>query len=195
MGMENTKKYANTSSKPTISTPNCIYITNLDNRCDEKIIWELFSQISHVISVFLKRDRISGNHNGSGFVEFSNESDPDYVYNVMNMVCLFGMPIRISVITSPTSNEVEHRAVIDVSGLDDQIDPTVLLELFSPFGKILQTPKIYRSNSKSGTVSTKIFLDSFSNADKCIDALDGHIIMNKKIKLTYEKKANRSSTL
>ena len=40
------------------------------------------------------QDKITNTHQGYGFVEFKNEEDADYAIKIMNMIRLFGKPIR-----------------------------------------------------------------------------------------------------
>jgi splicing factor 3B subunit 4 len=42
----------------------------------------------------MPKDKVTGRHQGYGFVEFRSEEDADYAIKVMNMVKLFGKPIR-----------------------------------------------------------------------------------------------------
>ncbi len=51
-------------------------------------------QAGPVTSVHMPKDKVTGRHQGYGFVEFRSEEDADYAIKVMNMVKLFGKPIR-----------------------------------------------------------------------------------------------------
>ena len=48
----------------------------------------------------MPKDRITQAHQGYGFVEFIGEEDADYAIKIMNMIKLFGKPIRV--------NKVQH---------------------------------------------------------------------------------------
>ncbi len=50
----------------------------------------------HLVNVHIPRDKLSRDHQGYGFVEFQSETDADYAIKVMNMVKLFGKPIRVN---------------------------------------------------------------------------------------------------
>ena len=52
-----------------------IYVGNVDQKCPEEILWELFTQCGPVVNVYLPRDRITGQHPGYAFIEFKNEVD------------------------------------------------------------------------------------------------------------------------
>ncbi len=44
----------------------------------------------------MPRDRITQSHQGYGFVEFMSEEDADYAIKIMNMIKLYGKPIRVN---------------------------------------------------------------------------------------------------
>lgn len=44
----------------------------------------------------MPKDRITQNHQGYGFIEFMSEEDADYAIKVMNMIKVFGKPIRVN---------------------------------------------------------------------------------------------------
>ncbi|EFJ30968.1 hypothetical protein SELMODRAFT_88913, partial [Selaginella moellendorffii] len=52
------------------------HVGNLDPQVTEDILWELFTQVAHVQSVYIPRDKITTAHSGYGFVELANETTP-----------------------------------------------------------------------------------------------------------------------
>ena len=42
----------------------------------------------------MPNDRITGTHQGFGYIEFMIEEDADYAIKIMNMIKLFGKPIK-----------------------------------------------------------------------------------------------------
>ena len=91
-----------------------IYVGGLDERVNESILWELFVQAgpvgklltrtidditfmrSRLVNVHQPKDRVTINHQGYGFVEFLSEEDADYAIKIMNMIKLYGKPIRVN---------------------------------------------------------------------------------------------------
>ena len=67
----------------------------------ETILWELFVQAGPVVNVHMPKDRITQNHQGYGFVEFMTEEDADYAIKIMNMIKLYGKPIRVNKVNKP----------------------------------------------------------------------------------------------
>lgn len=44
----------------------------------------------------MPKDRVTQMHQGYGFVEFMGEEDADYSIKIMNMIKLYGKPIRVN---------------------------------------------------------------------------------------------------
>ncbi len=73
-----------------------IYVGNVDARIDEELMWELMVNAGPIQTVNLPKDKITGVHMGYAFVEFKNEEDAEYAIKIMNMIKIFGKPIRCS---------------------------------------------------------------------------------------------------
>ena len=48
----------------------------------------------------MPKDRVTQMHQGYGFVEFMGEEDADYAIKIMNMIKLYGKPIRVNKVFS-----------------------------------------------------------------------------------------------
>lgn len=77
-----------------------IYVGGLDEKVSETILWELFVQAGPVVNVHMPKDRITQNHQGYGFIEFMSEEDADYAIKIMNMIKLYGKPIRVNKVSA-----------------------------------------------------------------------------------------------
>ncbi|KAG8035167.1 hypothetical protein G9C98_001657 [Cotesia typhae] len=73
-----------------------IYVGGLDDKVTESLMWELFVQSGPVVNVHMPKDRVTQMHQGYGFVEFMGEEDADYAIKIMNMIKLYGKPIRVN---------------------------------------------------------------------------------------------------
>ena len=49
-----------------------------------------------MVNVHMPKDRVTMQHQGYGFVEFLSEDDADYSIKIMNMIKLFGKPVRVN---------------------------------------------------------------------------------------------------
>ena len=74
--------------------------------------------------MYVPKDRVTGAHQGYGFVEFRNEEDAEYAVKVMNMVKLFGKPIRVNK-ASQDRRQVDVGANLFIGNLDPDVDEQV----------------------------------------------------------------------
>lgn len=56
------------------------------------------------VNVHMPRDRITQLHQNYGFVEFMGEDDADYAIKIMNMIKIYGKPIRVNKVGEITSS-------------------------------------------------------------------------------------------
>ncbi|KAJ1345950.1 Spliceosome-associated protein 49 [Parelaphostrongylus tenuis] len=120
-----------------------IYVGALDEKVTENVLWELMVQAGPVTSVNMPKDRVTANHQGFGFVEFMGEENADYTIKILNMIKLFGKPIKVNIASAHEKN-MDVGANIFVGNLDSEVDEKLLYDTFSAFGVILQVPKIMR---------------------------------------------------
>ena len=71
----------------------------------------MFVQAGPVVNVYMPKDRVSNAHQGYAFVEYRGEEDADYAIKVLNMIKLFGKPIRA------------NKASVDKKSNDDRRQP------------------------------------------------------------------------
>ncbi|KAL3317485.1 Splicing factor 3B subunit 4 [Cichlidogyrus casuarinus] len=162
-----------------------IYVGGLDEKCQETILWELFMQVGPVVNVHMPKDRITNLHQGYGFVEFLTEDDADYAMKVMNMIKLYGKPIRVNKASANQKN-LDVGANIFIGNLDPEVDEKLLYDTFSAFGVILQTPKIMR-DPETGNSKGFAFINyaNFEASDAAIEAMNGQYLCNRAITISY----------
>ena len=78
---------------------------------------------------------------GYGFVEFRTEEDADYAIKIINMVKLFGKPLRVNK-SSQDKKKTNVGANLFIGGLDADVDEKLLYDTFSAFGFITEPPKV-----------------------------------------------------
>ncbi|VFQ99922.1 unnamed protein product [Cuscuta campestris] len=164
------------------------YVGNLDPQVTDELLWELFVQAGPVVNVYVPKDRVTGAHQGYGFAEFRSEEDADYAIKVLNMIKLYGKPIRVNK-ASQDKKSVDVGANLFVGNLDPDVDEKLLYDTFSAFGVIVSNPKIMRDpetgNSRGfGFIS----YDSFEASDAAIDAMTGQYLCNRQITVSYAYK-------
>ncbi|KAI9298801.1 RNA-binding domain-containing protein, partial [Neoconidiobolus thromboides FSU 785] len=165
-----------------------VYVGNLDERCTEALIWELMLQVGPVVNVHLPKDRVTQAHQGYGFCEFTTEEDADYCIKIMNLIKLFGKPIRVNKATADKKS-LEVGANLFVGNLDPSVDEKILYDTFSAFGTLVLPPKVGR-DLESGSSKGFAFVsyDNFDSSDAAIDAMNGQYLANKAVTVVYALK-------
>lgn len=133
----------------------------------------------------MPKDRVTQMHQGYGFVEFLSEEDADYAIKIMNMIKLYGKPIRVNKASAHQKN-LDVGANIFIGNLDTEVDEKLLYDTFSAFGVILQTPKIMR-DPETGNSKGFAFVNfaSFEASDAAMDAMNGQYLCNRPISVSY----------
>ncbi|XP_060534362.1 splicing factor 3B subunit 4 [Cylas formicarius] len=162
-----------------------IYVGGLDDKVSESLLWELFVQAGPLVNVHMPKDRVTMMHQGYGFVEFMGEEDADYAIKIMNMIKLYGKPIRVNKASAHQKN-LDVGANIFIGNLDPEVDEKLLYDTFSAFGVILQTPKIMR-DPDTGNSKGFAFINfaSFEASDASIEAMNGQYLCNRPISVSY----------
>jgi splicing factor 3B subunit 4 len=163
------------------------YIGNMDSRVTDEILWELFIQCGPVVNVHVPKDKITGEHQGFGFVEFRSEDDAEYAIKIMHMIKLHGKPIKVNK-ASQDKRTQEVGANIFVGNLSEEIDEKGLKDIFTAFGVVLST-KIMR-DPDNGTSKHYGFVsfDNFESSDEAIKKMNGQYISGKPIEVSYAYK-------
>ncbi|KAJ2079408.1 Spliceosome-associated protein 49 [Coemansia sp. RSA 988] len=168
-----------------------VYIGNLDDRVTDALIWELMVQAGPVVSVHLPKDRVTQSTQGYGFCEFQSADDAMYAVKIMNMVKMFGKPMRVNMSGGSDRRQQQQQqdvgAKLFIGNLDPVVDEKLLYDTFGAFGTMTQGgPKIAR-DSTSGNPRGFAFVayTSFEAADWAIQAMNGQYLANKPINVSY----------
>jgi len=168
-----------------------VYCGNLDDQVDEKMVWELFLQAGPVVNVHMPKDRVTSVHQNFGFIEYLGEQDAEYAIKILNMIKLYGKPIRVNKASSnQRTNDVG--ANLFIGNLDPEVDEKLLYDTFSAFGVILQPPKIMR-DQETGNSKGFAFVNyaSFEAADAAIAAMNGQFLHNRAITMSFAFKKDQ----
>lgn len=166
-----------------------VYVGNLDNNCTEQLLLELFVQVGKVKSIYMPKDKVTNSHNGYGFVEFLDVIDADYAIAILNMIKVYGRPLKVS--KSSLNNKADLSrdvgANLFVGNLDPHdVDENLLYDTFSAFGALIRQPKIMRDED---TLESKGFgfvsFDSFEASDTAMECMNGQFLGNRQIVVQY----------
>lgn len=161
-----------------------LYVGNLDTRVDEDILWELFVQCGPIKNVHVPRDKITGMHQGYGFVEFHYELDAEYAIKVMTQVKLFQKLIRINK-AAQDKRQFEVGANLFVGNLDPDVDEKKLYDTFSSFGAILTTKIMRDPETGESRGFGFISYDSFEASDLALFQMNGQFLCNRPVHVSY----------
>ena len=177
-----------------------LYVGNLDTKVDEEILWELFIQCGPLTSVSLPRDRVTSCHQGYAFVEYKTTDDADYAIRILNMVRLFGKPIRCNKSAQmsgssdrPLGASSDVGANVFVGGLAPEIDEAYLQDTFSAFGRVLYTKVMRDPDTHVSKGFGFVSFDAFTAADAAIKSMHGQYLGNKPISVSYAQKKDSSN--
>lgn len=173
------------------------YVGNLDPQISEQVLMELFTQVGRVQSVHMPKDKLTQQHNGYGFVEFLDVLDADYAMTVLNMIKLYGRPLRVSKssLNSKAEQSRDVGANLFIGNLDPvDVDEALLYDTFSAFGTLIRAPKVAREED---TNESKGFgfvnYDSFEASDMAIDCMHNQYLGNRQITVQYAFKRDTTS--
>lgn len=168
-----------------------IYVGNLDGSCTEDLLTELFVQVGRIQSVYMPKDKLTGVHNGYGFVEFADVIDADYAIAVMNMIKLYGRPVRVSK-SSLHTNQGDQPikdigANLFIGNLDpNDVDDQLLYDTFSAFGTMAKPCRLVRDEvTKESKGYGFVWYDSFMASDTAIECMNGQYLGNRIISVLY----------
>ena len=161
-----------------------VYVGNLDERVTEEILWDLFTQTGPILTVHMPRDRVSQTHQNYGFVEFQNEGDAEYAVKIMNMVKLYGKPIKVNK-ASADKKTLDIGAKLFVGNLDDEVDEKTLQEVFGVFGTVIQVSITRDPDTNISKGYGFVGYDSFEGSDAALGSMNGQVLLNKSIMVSY----------
>lgn len=165
------------------------YVGNIDEKTTDELLWELMLQAGNVINVHMPKDKVTGKHQGYGFVEFRSEDDAEYAIKVISMIKLYGKPLKVNKATAD-KRQTEIGANIFIGNLDPAVDDKLLYDTFSAFGGIEQTPKVMRDEDNGMTSKGYGFVSfsSFESSDLAIECMNGQYLCNRAITVQYAYK-------
>jgi splicing factor 3B subunit 4 len=175
-----------------------IYVGNLESSCNENLLLELFVQVGRVKSVYMPKDKLTQAHNGYGFVEFLDAMDADYAITVMNMLKLYGRPLKVS--KSSLNNKAElSRGVganLFIGNLDPiDVDENLLYDTFSAFGTLIRQPRVMRDGeTKESKGFGFVSFDCFESSDNALECMNGQFLGNRQIVVQYAFKKDTTES-
>ncbi|KAJ8430925.1 hypothetical protein Cgig2_033553 [Carnegiea gigantea] len=157
-----------------------LYVGDLDLNVNDSQLYDLFSQVGHVVSVRVCRDLTTRRSLGYGYVNYSNPQDAARVLEVLNFAPLNGKPIRVMYSHRDPSIRKSGAGNIFIKNLDKAIDHKALHDTFSAFGNILSCKIATDANGQSKGYGFVQF-DNEESAQKAIEKLNGMLLNDKQV--------------
>jgi splicing factor 3B subunit 4 len=178
----------------TTAKETSVYVGNLDDRCSESLLYELFLQVGIVRKVHIPRDRLTQVQQGYGFVELGSAQDADYACRVLAGVKLFNRPLKVARMNQAgegPSATLDVGANLFVGNLDPSLDESALAETFGVFGRV-RACKVAR-DLETGLARGYAFLsfDSFEASDAALESMHGQYLGNKPVSVSYAYRKDR----
>ncbi len=150
-----------------------VYIGNLDEKVNESLLYELMVQAGPIVTVNIPKDRITGIHQGYGFCRVPSEEDADYAVKILNLIRLYGKPIRVNK-ASANKKSYDIGATLFVGNLAPEVDERSFMTRFSVFGKLINAPRLQRDGITGASKGFGfVSFDNFESADLAIESING----------------------
>lgn len=182
-----------------------IYLGNLDPQVNEPLLYELLVQFAPIKSLNLPKDRVLRTHQGFGFAEFRTVKDAEYTLDILRGVRLFGKSLKMNKaepfkgagpegITGGAGRPptADIGAKLFVSNLSELADEQYLQETFSKFGNVVPPTVVMRDDNGVSKGYGFVTFDDFESSDTAIQKLDGLLLMNMKVSVSYAYKEDPS---
>eukprot|EP00921_Rhytidocystis_pertsovi_P014741 GHVQ01023725.1.p1 GENE.GHVQ01023725.1~~GHVQ01023725.1.p1 ORF type:complete len:394 (-),score=33.36 GHVQ01023725.1:3030-4058(-) len=164
-----------------------LYVGNLDSRVDEELLAELFAQCGPLRNVHIPRDKVTASHSNYGFVEYENELDSDYALKILNMIKLYGKPLRCNK-ASQDKRTLEVGANLFIGNLDPEVDDKLLYDTFIAFGPILSAKVMRDPDTGESKGFGFVSYDTFDASDSCLAGMNGQFLCNRPVHVSYAYK-------
>ncbi|KAL0903319.1 hypothetical protein M5K25_027690 [Dendrobium thyrsiflorum] len=157
-----------------------LYVGDLETNVTDSQLFDLFSQVGHVLFVRVCRDMNTRRSLGYAYVNFGNPMDAMRALDVLNFTPLNNKPIRIMYSNRDPSARKSGTANIFIKNLDKAIDNKALQETFSAFGTILSC-KVATDPSGQSKGYGFVQFDREEAAQNAIEELNGMLLNDKQV--------------
>ncbi|TNM88119.1 ELAV-like protein 1 isoform X2 [Takifugu rubripes] len=149
-----------------------LIVNYLPQSMSQEELRSLFSSVGDVESAKLIRDKVAGHSLGYGFVNFVNPSDAVRAINTLNGLRLQSKTLKVSY--ARPSSEMIKDANLYISGLPRTASQQDLEDMFSHYGRIINSRVLVDQASGVSRGVAFIRFDKRSEAEDAIKHLNGH---------------------
>ena len=156
-----------------------LYVGDLHSDVTEAMLYEKFSPVGPVLSIWVCRDMITGRSLGYAYVNFQQPADAERALDTMNFDVINEKPIRIMWWQSDPSLRKSGVGNVFIKNLDKSIDNKALYDTFSAFGNILSCKVVCDENGSKGYAF--VHFETQEAADKAIEKMNGLLLNDRKV--------------
>ena len=156
-----------------------LYVGDLHSDVTEAMLYEKFSPVGPVLSIWVCRDMITRRSLGYAYVNFQQPADAERALDTMNFDVINEKPIRIMWWQSDPSLRKSGVGNVFIKNLDKSIDNKALYDTFSAFGNILSCKVVCDENGSKGYAF--VHFETQEAADKAIEKMNGLLLNDRKV--------------
>ncbi|XP_029939787.1 ELAV-like protein 1 [Salarias fasciatus] len=169
-----------------------LIVNYLPQSMNQDELRSLFSTVGPVESAKLIRDKVAGHSLGYGFVNFVTPSDAERAISTLNGLRLQSKTIKVSY-ARPSSDTIKD-ANLYISGLPRTLSQPDLEDLFSRFGRIINSRVLVDQASGLSRGVAFIRFDKRAEAEDAVRQLHGHTPPGFPEPITVKFAANPNQT-
>ncbi|CAF3803612.1 unnamed protein product [Rotaria sp. Silwood1] len=160
-----------------------VFIENLDERIDDKLLCDTFSAFGNVLSCKIMTDE-NNQSKGYGFVHFETQDAADNAIKKVNGMLLADKKLHVTRLMSSNQqddvDEARQLTNIFINNFGDQLDEKKLREILSKYGKVLSCKIEYDESGHSKGFAFCSF-ENPKEAEEAVQNLNGYSIGDKQL--------------
>ncbi|XP_024542793.1 RNA-binding protein 7 [Selaginella moellendorffii] len=137
-----------------------LYVSNLDDRVDERVLYDIMVQAGPLVEVYIPRDKETKRHRGYGFAEYESEESASYALRLFSgLVTLHNRPVNFAFSGGAKKVPQQQQQQQQSSLFDptlDQTPPSSKFERFLSASSSSDRESYYSGQHRSSRYSSRV---------------------------------------